>query len=1463
MLKPLSIPLQLSFGTFVCLSTSPILAQVTTDGTVNTQVNLQENISEITGGEARGSNLFHSFQDFSVPTGNEAFFNNAESINNIFSRVTGGNISNIDGLIRANGSASLFLINPAGIVFGENARLDIGGSFFGSTADSILFNDGEFSATDLDNPLLTINAPIGLNFRDNPGDVTVRGDGNGARLADSEVVDTQDALRVGENATIGFLGGNVLFEDATVKTAGGRIEVGSVADGTVDLVAVDNGFTFDYSQIDTFRDISLSGRSSIDASGLGGGDIQAAGNNISITGVSGFTSFTLGSTPGSDINIFAAESLDISGVENELDFVSAISSRAFPGSTADAGNINIETGSLTIGDRATISTTVFGQGNAGNININANDSINLESQGNSSTITSNVAADAVGNAGDVNLAANSVTLSDGSLISTENSANGRAGDVTINATEDVSFSNNSQLSVTGAPGGSIDISAKNLSITSGSSFFAGTNEIGSTEVRAGDIAIALTEDLVIDGQSNDGLTTISNTNNGIGNPGNINIAARNITFQNGGRIGTITSPNLENVSLGNVTLNATSDITFDGRGSFRSGIINGILENSTGTIGEINLTAQNLDITNGAAISSLVNGTGDSGDISLNVADTIKIDGFGDVSTTDSSATLPSQISSSQAGTGNAGSININTQNLQLSQSGNISSLLAGQGNAGDISINAEQITIGESENLDLNLNQIPSSISANTVGEAEGNGGNITINTGSLFIDDGSDIDVGIGGAVGNGGDLKINARDIVSFDGTNSDISAGVLNGEGDAGDIQIDTARLSVTNGAAIGSDISGGGIGNGGAIIINATDSVQVSGDDARITAEITTNSSGIAGDIEINTAQLLVEDNARVSAQILRGAGGDGGSIIINASDSVEVSKNFAVITTSIFDTSGNAGNIEINTPRLLVEDNANVSAQILRGAGGDGGSIIINASDLVEVSGDNATITTNIFDAIGNAGNIEINTPRLLIEDSGDVSAAIIQGAGAGGSITINATDLVQVSGDLARITTGIIDSNDANAGNIDIDTPRLLVDDASITANIDLSTNSNAGNIDIDTAQLSLNDRAFISTSIFRSDSGDGGTTNIRATDTIDLTGNSSVAAIVSPNASGTGGDLTIETSRLTLGDGSQISATTRGEGNAGNLTILATDSIDLSGISETRRGGLFASALVSSGDGGNLSVSTNELTIRDGATISASNFPSLEGAREPGTGQPGNISIEANTVNLTEGRIEATTQSPTGNAANISLQVSDRITLKNDSFISARAFNDANGGNLTIDTDFIIAFPEGNNDIIASSEQGRGGNITINAESLLGIEERPLNPFTNDINASSQVTGLEGTIDLTVPDINPIQGASQLPTNIVVPEETVAQACRANREIAAQNSFSIEGRGGIIPEPGLPLNSFNITVNGDDSTSTIPAPIETAQGKIQLARGIKVTESGEIILTAYRTNNAGERLPETKSCR
>ena len=157
------------------------LAQITPDTTLpnNSRVNSVGNTSIIEGGTQAGGNLFHSFQQFSVPTGSTAHFKNAGDIQNIISRVTGGSVSNIDGLIRASGGANLFLINPNGIVFGQNARLNIGGSFLATTATSLKFADGfQFNATPSQAPLLTVTAPVGLGISSEPREIKVTGAGH-------------------------------------------------------------------------------------------------------------------------------------------------------------------------------------------------------------------------------------------------------------------------------------------------------------------------------------------------------------------------------------------------------------------------------------------------------------------------------------------------------------------------------------------------------------------------------------------------------------------------------------------------------------------------------------------------------------------------------------------------------------------------------------------------------------------------------------------------------------------------------------------------------------------------------------------------------------------------------------------------------------------------------------------------------------------------------------------------------------------------------------------------------------------------------------------------------------------------------------------------------------------------------------------------------------------------------------
>ncbi|MGA7933153.1 MAG: filamentous hemagglutinin N-terminal domain-containing protein, partial [Kovacikia sp.] len=244
----------------------------------------------ITGGTIRNSNWFHSFSQFSVPTGGEAFFNNVNpTIQNIITRVTGGSISRIDGMLRANGTANLFLINPSGIVFGPNAQLNLGGSFIASTANSLKFSDGtEFSAVNPSaSPLLTMSTPLGLQYGSNPGSIEVQGPGNFLFVNAPPFQIVRDfrppGLQVQPGQTLALVGGDLLLQGGNLTAEGGRVELGSVAGGTVMLTPTNPGWALSYQGIQSFKNINLTQAASVDTSGNSGGIIQVQGRNVSLT----------------------------------------------------------------------------------------------------------------------------------------------------------------------------------------------------------------------------------------------------------------------------------------------------------------------------------------------------------------------------------------------------------------------------------------------------------------------------------------------------------------------------------------------------------------------------------------------------------------------------------------------------------------------------------------------------------------------------------------------------------------------------------------------------------------------------------------------------------------------------------------------------------------------------------------------------------------------------------------------------------------------------------------------------------------------------------------------------------------------------------------------------------------------------------------------------------------------------
>lgn len=408
-----------------------VQAQVTPDGTLNTAVS-GSGIYTITDGTVIGNNLFHSFSQFSIPNNGSATFSHNSHIQNIFSRVTGGNISHINGSINTNSGVNLFLLNPSGIIFGANAVLNVGGSFVGTTANIIKFADGtEFSVF---NPnaarLLTMSVPIGLQMGSNPSSIDV----DGAKLA------------IPARNTFALVGNNLNFDQSTITATDGRVELGSVAaNNIVGLSANSSGFSLDFNTVAQFQDINFSNAAKVDTSGNQGGAIALHGQKITLSGSSTITSHTLGSSSGQGILVKAAESLELIGQPSLSN--TAIAAYSQPTARGRGGDVTIETPILNVLKGAQVNTRAYGIGDSGNITVKGE--------------TVNVIGEAIH-------APTQRRFSVSTLASnTMNGSQGRGGNVTIDATQ-VNIRDGAEFRSTArgtGDGGSIIVTANNLSVT--------------------------------------------------------------------------------------------------------------------------------------------------------------------------------------------------------------------------------------------------------------------------------------------------------------------------------------------------------------------------------------------------------------------------------------------------------------------------------------------------------------------------------------------------------------------------------------------------------------------------------------------------------------------------------------------------------------------------------------------------------------------------------------------------------------------------------------------------------------------------------------------------------------------------------------------------------------------------------------------------------------------------------------
>ncbi|MGF1480729.1 MAG: filamentous hemagglutinin N-terminal domain-containing protein [Cyanophyceae cyanobacterium] len=949
-------------------------AQIVPDNTLteNTVVTPDGNTSNITGGTKVGSNLFHSFEQFSVQTGNTAFFDNAATIENIISRVTGGSVSTIDGLIRANGAASLFLINPSGIVFGPNAALNIGGSLIGSTANSFLFpNAQEFSAVDPQvPPLLELNVPVGLQYGSQSGEIRVQGPGNFLSLnpdpQNSAVVrDNRPAgLQVQPGQTLALVGGDIFLEGGNLTAASGRIELGSVGEpGVVQLNQADRGWEVNYDNISSFQDIILSQAASLDTSGSGGGPIQVQGRRVSLADGSALLSETLGSDAGETVIVRASATVEIVGTA-AIPFVSGLFTDVATGATGNGGRLTIETGGLLVADGGQVSSGTFGAGNAGQLNVNAQ---TVELIGGSplgpSGLFAPVAENATGNGGSLTVTTEGLRVAEGAQIFTSTFGAGDAGNLSVQA-DDVELVGTSPggfpsglfadlgEAATG-DGGQLLVQTSRLLVADGA-------QIANTTFGAGDagaLSIRAKEIEVSGGASGSGPSGLFTATGGeLGNGRKLMIETERLVVADGAQIATTT---FSAGAAGNLTVQATEmQLLGTSPGGTPSGLFANVEAGATGKGGTIAVESDRLLLSEGAQISALTFGSGAAGDLIIAAPEVVLSgESFGPTG-------FFTTVEPGAEGSG--GNVSLSAQRLEVADGAQIAVSTAGAGNAGSLAIQATSIALTGASS------QRVSGLFGNAI-FGTGDGGNLNIATTRLSIRDGATISASnfsslnpdIPPGQGRAGTITIEARSLFlddNFSANPGGITAATNSGGG--GNINLTIQTLTAGNGSRVSAETRGSS--DGGSIAL-VTDSLNLTGQ-----AQFSTNStgSGQAGNIEIEANQAELEQSS-ITATAIQAGGGD-----ISVDTTLLRLVEDSLISTSVLDSTGGGGDITINSDLLLLEDSS-ISANAVRGPGGN-----INIATSSLISSDS---TIEAASELGVDGVVEITilepTENLVVVD--------------------------------------------------------------------------------------------------------------------------------------------------------------------------------------------------------------------------------------------------------------------------------------------------------------------------------------------------------------------------------------------------------------------------------------------------------------------------------------------------
>ena len=570
----------------------------------------------------------------------------------------------------------------------------------------------------------------------------------------------------------------------------------------------------------------------------------------------------------------------------------------------------------------------------------------------------------------------------------------------------------------------------------------------------------------------------------------------------------------------------------------------------------------------------------------------------------------------------------------------------------------------------------------------------------------------------------------------------------------------------------------------------------------------------------------------------------------------------ARLTTTTF-SGGNGGDVRINaTDVQLVRGVALGSLSIAPGMlpsesiEGSAGNVTVRAKNSIELDGifpdtpfGNTQLLASSFTS-GDGGMITVETGKLTFRDGALVNGSSF-GAGSAGDTFIVAREAIEITGSglftqpgqpaifrTSAIEAGVdagllvldpeqsglsIPSPDGESGNLTVITPFLSLDlDAELT--VGNEGPNDGGTLDIFANQVFVGNRAQIAASTF---DGQGGTISIRPLAQVP---ESLLSSLPLADPEGLQQVLTAQAAtQLTL------------DGLDAAITAQALPPIE---VTDEETG----EPRLTMGNAGGVEIDLDEIVVRDGASINVSSS----------LGEGGTLTIEADTLELDGGNITALAGSSGSDGTlvgNIELNLEDNLFLRNESSISAEAQGEANGGNVNISTQLVVATPPSGpvgSDIIANAEAGNGGSITIQTEGLLGLDLRDQDTALNDILVTSEL-GVDGELTIESPEIDPQDSIAVLPENLTDSANLIVAGC------AAENAdFALVGRGGLPTDPTAPLQAQSLwqdlrepeaTTATDSTDKDRPQPqIATPDAPQRLveAQGWSVDRNGQVVLLA-----------------